>query len=89
MNVSEKVKSIRANMGSMVSGTALRVSAAGVAVLGFASAHAALPTAASDAITGLQTDGTSLIALGWPLAAALAGGLALIGVFKKVLSKAV
>lgn len=57
--------------------------------VGAGSASAALDAAATTAITALQADGTSMIALGWPLVTALAGGLALIGIFKKVLSKAV
>ena len=50
-------------------------------------ASATVPTAATDAITAVQTDGTALIDAGWPVAAALVGGLILIKLFKKVMSK--
>lgn len=62
---------------------------AGASILAAGTASAELPAAATTAITTLQGDGTALISAGWPLATALAGGLALIGVFKKVLGKAV
>lgn len=51
-------------------------------------AHAALPTEATGAITTLQTDGGALVAAGWPLLVAITGGLILMGIFKKVLSRA-
>jgi len=48
---------------------------------------AALPTAASDAITAVQTDGAAMITAGWPVAVAIVGGLVLIKLFKKVVGK--
>jgi len=50
-------------------------------------AHAAVPAAATTAITGIQTDGTAMIDAGWPVAAALVGGFILIKLFKKVMGK--
>jgi len=60
-----------------------------VALLGLsaAGANAALPTAASDAITAVQTDGAAMITAGWPVAVAIVGGLVLIKLFKKVIGK--
>ena len=59
-----------------------------VALLGLAAgANAALPTAASDAITAVQTDGAAMITAGWPVAVAIVGGLVLIKLFKKVVGK--
>lgn len=56
-------------------------------ILGLSQAHAALPTAASDAITAVQTDGAAMITAGWPVAVAIVGGLVLIKLFKKVVGK--
>ncbi len=50
-------------------------------------ANAALPTAATDAITAIQTDGTAMVEAGWPVVVAILGGLILIKLFKKVISK--
>lgn len=61
--------------------------AVGGAVVGTA-AHAAVPTEATDALTALQTDGLSLIGSGWPVLGAIVGGLILMGIFKRVASKA-
>jgi len=59
-----------------------------VSLLGLAAgANAALPTAASDAITAVQTDGAAMITAGWPVAVAIVGGLVLIKLFKKVVGK--
>lgn len=60
---------------------------ASLALVGVGSAHAALPTAATDAITAVQTDGAAMIAAGWPVAVAIVGGLILIKLFKKVVGK--
>lgn len=51
-------------------------------------ASAALPTEATDAITAIQTDGTAMISAGWPVVVAIFGGLVIIKLFKKVLSRA-
>jgi len=59
--------------------------AASVGVVG--SASAALPTEATAAITGVQTDGLAMITAGWPVVAAITGGLILIKLFKKVMGK--
>lgn len=50
-------------------------------------AHAALPVAATDAITAIQTDGTAMIDAGWPVAVAIFGGLIIVKLFKKVLTR--
>ena len=50
-------------------------------------ASAAVPVAATDAITGIQTDGVAMIEAGWPVVAALVGGFILIKLFKKVMGK--
>lgn len=52
------------------------------------SAHAELPAAATAAITAVKEDGSDLIAAGWPVLVAITGGLILMGIFKKVLSRA-
>ena len=56
-------------------------------VLGASTANAALPVEATTAITGVQTDGLAMIAAGWPVVAAIVGGLILIKLFKKVMGK--
>lgn len=53
-----------------------------------ASAHAELPQEALDAIEALKTDGLALVNSGWGIAAAVVIGLALIGIFKKTVSRA-
>lgn len=50
-------------------------------------ANAALPTALTDALTSIQTDGTALITAGWPVFVAITGGLILIKLGKKVIGK--
>jgi hypothetical protein len=50
--------------------------------------HAAVPTEASDAITGLATDGAAMIALFWPVVTAVVVALILIKLFKKGSSRA-
>lgn len=62
--------------------------AAVAALLASVSAHAALPTVVSDAITSFQTDTVSLINLGWPFLIAVFGGMLLMKLFKKVANKA-
>lgn len=67
----------------------LNKGAIGAAVFGLASsAFAALPAAATTAITTLETDAGSMVDSGWPILVAVTGGLILMGVFKKVLSRA-
>lgn len=60
----------------------------GVLAAASGSAMAAVPDAATDAITGLVTDGGSMIAAAWPVAGAITGGLALIKIFKKATNRA-
>lgn len=60
----------------------------GLVALGVSSAHAALPAEATAAFTSMNTDGSSMIAQGWPILVAITGGLILMGIFKKVLSRA-
>ena len=50
-------------------------------------ANAALPTALTDALSSIQTDGTALIEAGWPVFVAITGGLILIKLGKKVIGK--
>lgn len=50
-------------------------------------AMAAVPAGATAAFTALETDGTAMIDLGWPVVTALTVGIILIGIFKKVASK--
>lgn len=52
------------------------------------SAFAALPAAATSAITGIQTDGQALLGDVWPVAGAIVGGSILLKLFKKFTSKA-
>lgn len=65
---------------------------AGAVVVGLVasigSASAALPEAATDAIEAVQTDGLALIAAIWPVAAAVTGGLIVLGLFKRAINKA-
>ena len=50
-------------------------------------AFAALPTAATDAITAINTDGLALIDAIWIPVAAIVGGFILIKLFKRGASK--
>jgi len=52
------------------------------------SAFAAVPVEATDAMTATGTDGAALIAAGWPVLAGIVGGLVLMKIFKKVVSRA-
>lgn len=63
---------------------------AGVSALGLVSAQvmAAVPAEATAAFTAVQTDGESMIGSGWPVLAAIVGGLVLMKLFKKVISRA-
>jgi len=68
----------------------LKVKSAALAAasLGFVgSAFADLPSEATGAITAVQTDGLAMISAGWPVVAAITGGLILIKLFKKVMGK--
>lgn len=68
-----------------------KVLAAVGSVLALASleAQAALPPEASTALTGLQGNVSDILTAIWPIVAAVAGGFALISLFKKGASKAV
>lgn len=70
--------------------TRLKVKAAALVTVALGvvgSAAAAVPTEATDAITAVQTDGLAMITAGWPVVAAITGGLILIKLFKRVLGK--
>lgn len=60
--------------------------AAGASVVAV-QAHAALPTAATEAFTNLKTDALSLIDLVWPVVGAITVGFVLISLFKRGASK--
>ncbi len=59
-----------------------------MALMATSSAFAALPTALTDAITAIEADGTALISAGWPVFVAITGGLVLMKLGKKVISRA-
>ena len=62
-----------------------------IAVLGLSSlsglANAALPTAATDAITSIQTDGVAMIDALWPVLVAILGGFTVMKLFRKGVNK--
>ncbi|MBS0356647.1 MAG: hypothetical protein JSR83_22405 [Proteobacteria bacterium] len=60
--------------------------AAGASVVAV-QAHAALPTAATEAFTNLKADALSLIDLVWPVVGAITVGFVLISLFKRGASK--
>lgn len=62
--------------------------AGGVLAAASSSVFAAIPAEATAAITAMETDATAMVADGWPILVAVTGGLILMGVFKKVLSRA-
>jgi hypothetical protein len=51
------------------------------------SASAALPAAATDAFTTLQTDGLALINAAWPVVGAIVVGFVLIKLFRRAANK--
>jgi hypothetical protein len=51
------------------------------------SALAALPAAATDAFTTLQTDGLALINAAWPVVGAIVVGFVLIKLFRRAANK--
>jgi hypothetical protein len=51
-------------------------------------AHAALPTAATDATAAISADGALMVAEGWPILTAIIGGMILLKLFKKVVNRA-
>lgn len=71
----------------------LTVGQKAVVALGLAGASgfamADLPAAATTAISGLSADATSMISSVWGIVALVAGAFALMGLFKKGVSKAV
>lgn len=77
MQIREKVSAMadKAAMGALLVGATL------------ASAQAALPTEVEAAFTAVETDGTAMIAKGWPVVTAIVGGLILIKLFKKVANR--
>ena len=56
--------------------------------LAFGVAHAALPTEATAAFTGLSTNVTDIFTAIWPILATVTGGFVLIKLFKKGANKA-
>lgn len=61
---------------------------AGALMAGFSSlSMAALPTAATTALTDVQTDGLALIDAVWPVVAAVTIGFVLIKLFKRGVNK--
>lgn len=60
--------------------------AAGASVVAV-QAHAALPAAATDAFSTLQSDSSSLIEAAWPVVAAITVGFVLISLFKRAAGK--
>ena len=58
-----------------------------LAVATVGTANAAIPVAATTALTDIQTDGLAMIDAGWPVAAAIIGGMIVIKLFRKVISK--
>lgn len=58
------------------------------AALSTAAANAAIPTEATGAITTMTTDGGDMVLAFWPVLIAITGGLVLMKVFKKALSRA-
>ena len=55
----------------------------GLFALGLNVAHAALPTAATTALTDLQADGLALIDAVWPVVAAITIGFVVLKLFKR------
>jgi TRAP-type C4-dicarboxylate transport system permease small subunit len=51
------------------------------------SVYAALPSAATDAFTTLQTDGLALINAAWPVVGAIVVGFILIKLFRRAANK--
>lgn len=73
--MTERLKKAKLAAGSLL------LTASGAAV-------AAVPAAATDAITTIQTDGLAIINAVWPVLAAITGGLVLMKLFKKAVSRA-
>ena len=70
-------------------GTNSFIGGAALFALAFGVAHAALPTEATAAFTGLSTNVNDILTAIWPIVAAVVGGFALIKLFKKGASRAV
>jgi hypothetical protein len=66
-----------------------RVVIAGALLAGSVAAHAALPAAATTALTDLTGNVTDILAAIWPIVALSVGGFALIKLFKKGAARAV
>lgn len=64
------------------------IAAAGVALLSVGSAHAALPTEATDALTAVSTDATSLATAAWPVLVGIVSTFVIMKLFKRFISKA-
>lgn len=64
--------------------------AAGSAVIvaSVGSAHAEVPTAATDAITAIGADGEAMVNAAWPILATLTGAFIVMKIFKKAANRA-
>ncbi len=58
-----------------------------VLLLPLGTAHAALPEAATTAMTTLKTDAEALLTAAWPVVVAITVGFILIRLFKRVASR--
>lgn len=67
-----------------------KVAALGVGLLGsaVAFADATLPAAATTALSDVSDQAGLMLAAGWPILGAIVGGLVVMKVFKKVVSRA-
>lgn len=74
----------RLNKAKMRVATTLGLSMAAVS----GAAVAALPAGIATGITALETDALALIDLIWPFVIAMAGGMLIIKIFKRVITKA-
>jgi steroid 5-alpha reductase family enzyme len=72
----------------MLKTTKQKVALAAVLSVAAASSHAALPEAATNAITSIQTDGVAMIDAFWPVAVAITGGFVILKLFRKGVGKA-
>lgn len=76
---------IKARLAAIHAGKAAVV---GAALSVSSQVFAAIPVEATAAFTAMETDGGAMVGDGWPILVAVTGGLILMGIFKKVLSRA-
>lgn len=65
-----------------------KIGFAASAIVATGAAHAAVPTEATDAITGIGTDAASLLASVWPVVIAVTGGFILVRLVKRFMRSA-